>query len=191
MDKLSVTVLTKNEEDKIEDALTSISWADEIIIVDSGSSDATIEKLLAGTAQQLGNHPQILVFIDRLSEDGTEVFEVVDGAQILLEEYEEQNSADGYVLQDFAEYALEYADRDKVDGLDLGADDVPDLLALSFSGYLLPWDQLAFWAVTIGSEIAQSPREVTDALGITSWCDIGGFQKRLILGSNHVGYRVS
>ena len=47
-------------------------------------------------------------------------------------------------------------------------------LGLSFTGYLLPWDQLAFWAVTIGSEIAQSPREVTDALGITSWMDIGG-----------------
>lgn len=60
-------------------------------------------------------------------------------------------------------------------------------LALSFTGYLLPWDQLAYWAVTIGSEIAQSPREVTDALGITEWCDIGGFQKRLILGANQVG----
>ncbi len=60
-------------------------------------------------------------------------------------------------------------------------------LALSFTGYLLPWDQLAYWAVTIGSEIAQSPREVTDALGITELCDIGGFQKRLILGANHVG----
>ncbi|MFQ5733136.1 MAG: cytochrome b N-terminal domain-containing protein [Planctomycetaceae bacterium] len=60
-------------------------------------------------------------------------------------------------------------------------------LGLSFTGYLLPWDQLAFWAVTIGSEIAQSPRELTDTLGITSWFDIGGFLKRLILGANHVG----
>jgi quinol-cytochrome oxidoreductase complex cytochrome b subunit len=60
-------------------------------------------------------------------------------------------------------------------------------LALSFTGYLLPWDQLAYWAITIGSEIAQSPRELTDALGITAWCDIGGLQKQLILGANHVG----
>lgn len=60
-------------------------------------------------------------------------------------------------------------------------------LALSFTGYLLPWDQLAFWAVTIGSEIAQSPREITDALGITAWCDIGGLNKRLLLGANQVG----
>ena len=27
-------------------------------------------------------------------------------------------------------------------------------LALSFTGYLLPWDQLAFWAVTVGTNIA-------------------------------------
>ena len=60
-------------------------------------------------------------------------------------------------------------------------------LGLSFTGYLLPWDQLAFWAVTIGSEIAQSPRELTDAIGVTSWLDIGGFQKQLLLGSNQVG----
>jgi quinol-cytochrome oxidoreductase complex cytochrome b subunit len=60
-------------------------------------------------------------------------------------------------------------------------------LGLSFTGYLLPWDQLAFWAVTVGSEIVHSPREVTDALGVTSWLDVGGFLKRLLLGANHVG----
>jgi quinol-cytochrome oxidoreductase complex cytochrome b subunit len=60
-------------------------------------------------------------------------------------------------------------------------------LALSFTGYLLPWDQLAYWAITIGSNIANSPRELTDALGITRWLDPGGFQKRLLLGANYVG----
>jgi len=60
-------------------------------------------------------------------------------------------------------------------------------LGLSFTGYLLPWDQLAYWAITIGANIAQSPREVTDALGITGWFDPGGFQKLLLLGSDTVG----
>ena len=46
-------------------------------------------------------------------------------------------------------------------------------IGLAFTGYLLPWDQLAYWAITIGSNIAQSPREVTDALGITQWFDPG------------------
>lgn len=60
-------------------------------------------------------------------------------------------------------------------------------LALSFTGYLLPWDQLAYWAVTIGANIAASPRELTDALGITAWFDPGGIQKTLLLGANEVG----
>jgi len=60
-------------------------------------------------------------------------------------------------------------------------------LGLSFTGYLLPWDQLAFWAITIGSNIAGSPREFTDALGITRWFDPGGFQKELLLGASGVG----
>ena len=60
-------------------------------------------------------------------------------------------------------------------------------LGLSFTGYLLPWDQLAYWAITIGANIAQSPREVTDALGVTEWFDIGGVQKLILLGSEEVG----
>ena len=60
-------------------------------------------------------------------------------------------------------------------------------LALSFTGYLLPWDQLAYWAITIGANIAQSPREVTDALGVTHIFDPGGLQKLLLLGSEEVG----
>ena len=60
-------------------------------------------------------------------------------------------------------------------------------LGLSFTGYLLPWDQLAYWAITIGSNIANSPRELTDALGITRWFDPGGLQRRLLLGANFVG----
>jgi quinol-cytochrome oxidoreductase complex cytochrome b subunit len=60
-------------------------------------------------------------------------------------------------------------------------------LGLSFTGYLLPWDQLAYWAITIGANIAQSPREVTDALGMTEVFDPGGLQRLLLLGSDTVG----
>ena len=60
-------------------------------------------------------------------------------------------------------------------------------LGLSFTGYLLPWDQLAYWAITIGANIAQSPQELTDALGITESFDPGGFQRQLLLGSDVVG----
>jgi quinol-cytochrome oxidoreductase complex cytochrome b subunit len=60
-------------------------------------------------------------------------------------------------------------------------------LGLSFTGYLLPWDQLAYWAITIGANIAQSPREITDALGLTEVFDPGGLQRMLLLGSDVVG----
>lgn len=40
---LSVIIITKNESEHIADCLESVSWADEIIVFDSGSSDHTIE----------------------------------------------------------------------------------------------------------------------------------------------------
>jgi len=53
---------------------------------------------------------------------------------------------------------------------------------LAVRGYLLPLDQLAYWALVIGSNIAQSPKERTDIFGVTKFFDIGGFQKELFLG---------
>ena len=48
-------------------------------------------------------------------------------------------------------------------------------LGLSFTGYLLPWDQLAFWAITVGTNIAK-------AIPF-----IGGRIRFLLLGGNVVG----
>ncbi|MCX5694170.1 MAG: glycosyltransferase family 2 protein [Candidatus Omnitrophica bacterium] len=43
MAKLSVMILTKNEESCIADCLESVKWADEVIVVDDESTDKTIE----------------------------------------------------------------------------------------------------------------------------------------------------
>jgi (heptosyl)LPS beta-1,4-glucosyltransferase len=40
--KLTVTVITRDEARHIEAALQSVAWADEIIVVDSGSTDETV-----------------------------------------------------------------------------------------------------------------------------------------------------
>jgi glycosyltransferase involved in cell wall biosynthesis len=40
---LSVVIITKNEEDRIGNLLSSVSFADEIVVVDSGSSDGTLD----------------------------------------------------------------------------------------------------------------------------------------------------
>ena len=49
MPSLSVILITKNEAANIRDCLQSVSWADEIIVVDSGSTDET-----AGIARDMG-----------------------------------------------------------------------------------------------------------------------------------------
>ncbi len=43
MEKLSVVIITYNEEANIERCLKSVLWADEIVVVDSFSSDATVD----------------------------------------------------------------------------------------------------------------------------------------------------
>ena len=43
MPKLTVTVITRDEAHHLEAALESVRWADEIVVVDSGSTDGTVE----------------------------------------------------------------------------------------------------------------------------------------------------
>jgi glycosyltransferase involved in cell wall biosynthesis len=41
--RISVTIITQNEETSIRRCLQSVSWADEVIVLDSGSTDRTVE----------------------------------------------------------------------------------------------------------------------------------------------------
>lgn len=43
MDSLSVVIITLNEEENIGGCLQSVAWADEIVVVDSGSTDRTVD----------------------------------------------------------------------------------------------------------------------------------------------------
>lgn len=40
---ISAVIITRNEEANIRDCLASLAWVDEIVVVDSGSSDRTVE----------------------------------------------------------------------------------------------------------------------------------------------------
>jgi glycosyltransferase involved in cell wall biosynthesis len=41
--KLSVTIITRNEAAQVGDCLESVGWADELVVVDTGSVDQTVE----------------------------------------------------------------------------------------------------------------------------------------------------
>jgi len=43
MKKLSVAIITKNEEANIRACLESVRWADDVVVVDSGSTDQTLK----------------------------------------------------------------------------------------------------------------------------------------------------
>lgn len=60
--KLSVVVLTKNEETRIERCLSSVAWADEIIVVDDESTDRTVELCRRYTDR---------IFIRKMEVEGT------------------------------------------------------------------------------------------------------------------------
>lgn len=60
-------------------------------------------------------------------------------------------------------------------------------LLFSFTGYLLPWDQLAYWAITIGANIAASPNELAVALDLPRAFYVGDLQKEILLGASSVG----
>jgi len=53
--KISVTIITFNEESNIKAACESVAWADEIVVVDSNSTDATRELATASGARVITN----------------------------------------------------------------------------------------------------------------------------------------
>ena len=53
--KITATVISLNEERRISAALESLAWADEIVVVDSGSSDRTVEVASTFTDRVLHN----------------------------------------------------------------------------------------------------------------------------------------
>ena len=56
MPKLSVAIITYNEEENIQAALESVKWADDIVVVDAHSTDRTVEFARAYTDRVMVRH---------------------------------------------------------------------------------------------------------------------------------------
>jgi len=99
--RCSVTIITRNEERNLRDCLASAAWADEIVLVDSGSTDRTLEIARAAGARvehqdflgygkqkqravELAKHDWVLVVDDdEVLDDEGGALAVVDGDELL------------------------------------------------------------------------------------------------------------
>ena len=106
MAKLSVIVITRNEAANIGDCLKSVLWADEIIVVDSGSADDTVS-IAIGLGAQVYEHAEWPGFGPQKNRalgyaTGHWVFSidaderVTPALRIELEQAMEEAQADGY-----------------------------------------------------------------------------------------------
>jgi len=105
--KISVTIITFNEESNIAAACASVAWADEIVVVDSDSTDQTRELALQAGARVItnpwpgfGKQKQFAVDQARhdwiLSLDADE--RVSEELQRSIGELANQKLADGYLI---------------------------------------------------------------------------------------------
>src|SRR6185369_14111948 len=105
--KISVTIITFNEESNIAAACDSVSWADEIVVVDSNSTDQTRELALTAGARVItndwpgfGKQKQFAVDQSRnewiLSLDADE--RVSDELKRSIAELDNEKLADGYLI---------------------------------------------------------------------------------------------
>jgi len=83
---LSAIVLTKNEERNIVDCLQGLSWADEVLVLDSGSEDGTV-----ALAQKMGARVERRPF-DNFPRQRNAALELAQGEWVLFVDADERVS---------------------------------------------------------------------------------------------------
>lgn len=92
---LSAIVISKNEEERVEACLKSLKWADEIIVVDNGSSDETVNISKKYTQKVY------VVEVESFAELRNKAMEKVSGDWVLYVDSDER------VLKDLREEIIE------------------------------------------------------------------------------------
>lgn len=70
--KLSAVVLTKNEEDRIEKCIKSLTFCEEIVVIDDFSTDGTVDKIKKLKSKSQKYKPEIKIFKRNLGENFSE-----------------------------------------------------------------------------------------------------------------------
>ncbi len=110
-EKISVFIITKNEEDKIERCLREVQWTDEIVIVDSNSTDKTIaiakkytKKIIKKEFNGYGQQKQAAIercthnWILEIDADEIVTQELKKEIKTLQENPEKMNSVSAYII---------------------------------------------------------------------------------------------
>lgn len=107
-EKLSVILIVKNEAERIRSCLDSVKWADEIVILDSGSTDATVSLCQKYTSRVMQTDwPGFGIQKQRALDLATHKWVLsIDADEILTPELQaeiqatlENPSSDGYFLR--------------------------------------------------------------------------------------------
>lgn len=91
--KISVTIICKNEAKRIRRCLESVAWADEIVVVDSGSTDETLEIAKEFTDSIYEHHDwQGFGFQRRVAEDKAvnDWILAIDSDEVMTPELQEE-----------------------------------------------------------------------------------------------------
>ncbi len=100
---LSAIVLTQNEERNIVDCLRTLSWADEVLVLDSGSEDATV-----ALAQKMGARVETRPF-DNYPRERNAALELARGEWVFFVDADERATEE---LADEVRKAIEKGDAD-------------------------------------------------------------------------------
>jgi len=85
---ISAIIIAKNEDARIAECIGSVSWADEIIVVDNGSTDETVsiaKRLNAKIIEQSGTNFSVLRDYGAKTATGTWLL-YIDADEIITEQ---------------------------------------------------------------------------------------------------------
>ena len=157
---LSVAVITKNEEERLPECLASVSFASDLVVVDSGSSDRTVEIARAADARVYdlewrGFGPQKQFAIEQCREGWVLV---LDADERILPETEQEGAVR-------AAEKVQYGIQDAIDDMKC---EIPFTMVFCVCEYDPEYslDEIANKAVNVFDEISMSDEKISRVISL-------------------------